>query len=193
MVIQEETNLAKKVIERNLVAPQVDTQEEYYNQVSIIKGLSVENDLIKIELRLRGYSYSFFKKQWIKVRRPVMNDYGLGNIMATLQALGDNANFSNYTEKMIPNLVMLFVNTNYPTFKVYAEEFDLDPKDFNIVFTVLYSFSLSVYLNAKNAGHRNTVRGVLSEDVLNRALGNQEKPKKKGIFSFLRRNKGEDK
>lgn len=186
----EEIPLLKKVIERNLVTPTPETQEEYYNQVSIIKGLSVENDLIKIELRLRGYAYSYFKKQWIKVRKQVMNDYGLGNFMATLQGLGDLTNFSNYSEKLIPKLVMLFITTNYPTYKVYAEEFDLDPKDLNIIFTILYAYSMSVYLNAKNAGHRNTVRGVLSEDVLNRALaGNQEIKKKKGIFSFLRRNK----
>lgn len=190
--MQEETPIAKKVIERNLATPTQETQEEYYNQVSIIKGLSAENDLLKIELRFRGYTYSFFKKQWVKVRKPVMNDYGLGNFMSCLQAVGDLTNFSNYNEKDIPKLVMLFVSTNYPTFRIYADEFELDPKDFNIVFTTLYSYSLSVYRNAKGAGHRNTVRGVLSEDVLNKALGNSEGDgkKKKGLFSFLRRNKG---
>ncbi len=189
--IQREDNLAKRLVERNLVVPTKDTQEEYFNQVSIIRGLSTENDLTKIELRLRGFTYNFFKKSWIKSRKPLMNDNGIGNYMATLQGIGDIVNFSYYEAKNIPKLALMFFSDNYPNYLVYSKEFELNPKDFNVIKTILQFWSLSVLNNAKNAGHRNVVRGTLSEGILARALGTQEQaPSKKGLFSFLRRDKG---
>jgi hypothetical protein len=185
----KQDSLAKKVVERSLIVPTQDTQEEYYNQVSIIRGLSTENDLIKIELRLRGYTYNFFRKAWVKSRKPLMNDYGIGNYMAVLQGIGDIVNFSYYESKDIPKLALLFFSDNYPTFLVYSKEFELNPQDFNVIKTILQFWCLSVLNNAKNAGHRNVVRGTLSEGILARALGNEPEKKKKGFFSFLRRNK----
>ena len=189
--IQREDNLAKRLVERNLVVPTNDTQEEYFNQVSIIRGLSTENDLTKIELRLRGYTYSYFKKSWVKSRKPIMNDTGIGNFMACLQGIGDIVNFSYYESKDIPSLALMFFSDNYPNFLIYSKDFELNPKDFNVIKTNLQFWSLSVLNNAKNAGHRNVVRGTLSEGILARALGTTEqKPNKKGLFSFLKRDKG---
>lgn len=186
----KQDNLAKKVVERNLVIPHADTQEEYYNQVSIIRGLSVENALIKIELGLRGYTLNPFKKVWVLSRKPVMNDFGIGNFISCLQGIGDIVNFSFYEKEDIKKLAFLFFSENYPHYIVYAKEFELSPKDFNIIRTTLQFWCLSVLNNAKNAGHRNVVRGTLSEGILARALGTGgEEKKKKGFFSFLRRNK----
>jgi len=183
-----ENNLAQEVVKRNLVVPTVDTEQETYNQVSIIRGLSIENDLLKVELRLRGYTYSVFKKAWIKSRKPVMNDLGIGNFIAVLQGVGDVVNFSYYNEKDIPKLALMFFSDNYPQFLIYSDEFELSPKDFNIVKTILQFWCLSVLNNAKNAGHRNVVRGTLSEGILARALAPQQEEKKRGgLFSFFRR------
>jgi hypothetical protein len=183
-------NLAKKVVERNLVVPTQDTQEEFYNQVSIIKGLSTDNDLIKIELGLRGYSYNAFRRAWVLTRKPVMNDFGIGNFITTLRGIGDIVNFSYYEKADIPKLALLFFSDNYPNYLVYSKEFELSPKDFNVIKTILQFWCLSVLNNAKNAGHRNVVRGTLSEGILARALGSgTEEKKKKGFFSFLRRDK----
>lgn len=189
-LITQKDSLAKKVVERSLIVPTQDSQADIYNQVSIIRGLSIENDLLKIELRLRGYTFNYFKNAWVKNRKQVMNDLGIGNFMATLQGIGDIVNFSYYEQKDIPKLAFLFFADNYPNYVVYSKEFELDPKDFNIIRTILQFWCLSVLNNAKNAGHRNVVRGTLSEGILARALGNEPEKKKKGLFSFLRRDKG---
>jgi hypothetical protein len=189
MVKTEENSLAKKVVERSLVMPTTDTQAEVFNQVSIIRGLSTENDLTKVELRLRGYTFNFFKKSWVKSRRQIMNDYGIGNFMACLQGIGDIVNFSYYESKDIPKLAFMFFSDNYPNYLVYSQDFELNPKDFNVIKTILQFWCLSVLNNAKNAGHRNVVRGTLSEGILARALGNEPEKKKRGLFSFLRRDK----
>jgi hypothetical protein len=182
--------IAQRVVERNLVTPQQDTEQEVFNGVSIIRGLSTENDLIKIELRLRGYTYNVFKKVWVRNRRPIMNELGVGNFIATLQGIGDVVNFSHYLERDVPKLALMFFEDNFPQFLVYAEDFELSPKDFNVIKTILKFWTLSVLNNAKGAGHRNVVRGTLSEGILAKALAPaQEENKKGGFFSFLKRTK----
>jgi hypothetical protein len=189
--IRQSNQLAQKVVEKNLVVPTQDTEQEVYNQVSIIRGLSTENDLIKIELRLRGYTYNVFQKQWHLTRKPIMNNSGIGNFMSALQGVGDNVDFSNYNEKDIGKLSLMFFEDNYPQFMVYNNDFELQPQDFNVIKTILKFWALSVLNNAKGAGHRNVVRGTLSEGILARALGSPAEEKKKGgIFSFLKRNRG---
>jgi hypothetical protein len=192
-MVEEKSNPAQGYVERTLATPANDTPNEVFNQVSIIKGLSIDNDLMKIELRLRGYKYDMFKNCWIQVRRPVMNELGIGNFIAVLQGVGDIVNFSYYNEKDIPKFAFSFFSDNFPQFLIYHKEFDLKPEDFNIIKTILKFWALSVLNNSKNAGHRNVVRGTLSEGILARALGNNspEEKKKGGLFSFLRRNKKE--
>lgn len=186
--------IATAIVQKSLVIPQSENSEETIQQVGIIKGLSTENDLVKIQLRLMGLSYDYFNRRWVQIRRPLMNYLGIGNFMASLQALGDLANFSYYETKDIPKLACLFFEDNYPTFILYSQEYELDPKDFNVVNSILKWYPLSVLNNAKNAGHRNVVRGTLSENLLQRAFGNGESQKKPSIIDRLfKRNKGENK
>jgi len=188
--IPTNNDIAKKVVERNLVMPQADSEQESYNQVSIIRGLSTENSLVKIELRLRGFTYNIFNKRWVKTRKPILNEFGVGNFMATLEGIGDTVNYSNFDEKEINKLALMFFESNYPSFIVYSDDFELNPKDFNVIKTILQFWCLAVLKNAKNAGHRNVVRGTLSEGILARALGSAPEEKKKGgFFKFFNRGK----
>lgn len=182
--------MAKGVVERSLAVPTNDSPQEIFNQVSIIKGLSTTNSTTRIELMLRGYRYNPFKGFWEKYRDPIMNERGIGNFMTALEGVGDNVNFSFTSEKDIPKLAFAFFSDNYPHFLVYANEFDIAPEDFNVVKTILKFWAISVLNNSKNAGHRNVVRGTLSEGILARALGNVPEDKKKGgFFSFLKKKK----
>jgi len=152
------------------------------SEIEIIRGLSAENTLERMEKRLTGKKYDYSKKKWVDYRTPVMNELGIGNFMATCQSLSDNANFSNYKEKEINRYVELFFRQNYPTFTVYHQEFELSPKDFNIIKSCLLFYSLSILKNALNAGHRNAVRGTLSESVFLRAMATSNKEEKKEGF-----------
>ena len=128
-------------------------------------------------------------QNWVKVRTPIMNDLGIGNLMTTLQGVGDIVNFSYYNEKDIPKLASMYFSKNYPQYIIYSKDFDLHPRDFNIIHSIISFWCLSVLNNAKNAGHRNVVRGTLSEGILMKALGDgQKNNEKKGILSFLGRN-----
>ena len=178
-------NPAKTFIQNSMGLPSENSEEEIYNQISIIKGLSVNNDLHKIELRLKGYSFDFFKNKWVQSRSPLMNSEGIGNFMACLGAVGDNVNFSNMDEKVIPRITDFLIKQNYPHFKIYADDFELKQQDENTILTIMFSYFYSILRNAKGAGHRNVVRGTLSESVLLRGLERENDKKKKGFFSNI--------
>ena len=178
--------VAQKVALGNIISPPNNSSEESYNQASIIKGLSSYNQLERIELRAHGYKYSPLKRQWILVTEPIMNELGINKLMMFLEAVGDMGTFSNYDKKQIPKIVDLYFTNAYTEFVVYAEKFDLKEHRKKEIFNILFSFYLSALNSAKNAGHRNTIRGVLSENVMARALaGGDDKPKKKGLFSGM--------
>lgn len=163
--------------------------EEYdpQKEVAIIKGLGPERYLQIIELRLRGYRYDYAKREWIIYRTPVMNEEGIGNIMVALQSISDNVYFSNFEEKEIPRLTYYYFQTNYPHFAIYATDFGLKQQDLNIVESILLFFALAALKSAKNAGHRNVVRGTLSEQVYMKAFDqNQQMQNQKKGFSLFR-------
>lgn len=161
--------------------------QDAQQSVVVIEGLSPERTLEKIERRLMGQRYNYLTKKWEQYREPVMNKKGIGNFMATCQGISDAASFSNYDEKEIPRLAQFFVESNYPTFTIYHKEFQMDIKDRNIIKTSLLFFALSSLKNAKNAGHRNVVRGTMSEQVMLRALGGtgQEDEKKRSFLGNI--------
>jgi hypothetical protein len=186
------SNLAKGFVERTLAVPSADSPVENFNQVSIIKGLSTTNSTMRILLMLRGYSYDPLEGSWVQRRRPIMNELGIGNFMTALEGVGDNVNFSYTNEKDIPKLAYAFFADNYPHFIVFNDEFELAPCDINAIKTILKFWSFSVFNNSKNAGHRNVVRGTLSEGILAKALGNGTEEKKKGgLFGLFKRGKKE--
>jgi len=183
---KEAMPVAQKVAVGNIISPPNNSQEESYNQASIIKGLSTHNQLDRIELRAHGYRYSPLKKQWEKVTDPLMNELGINKLMIFLEAVGDLGTFSNYDKKQIPKIVDFYFTNAYTEMVVYAEKFGLEEHRKKEVLNILFGFYLSALNSAKNAGHRNTIRGVLSENVMARALaGGGEEKKKKGMFSGM--------
>lgn len=184
---------ATQAIKNTVVTSRGENYQSQDNtEIGIIKGLSPERLSAKIELRLKGYIFDNLLKRWILFRKPIMNDLGVGNFMTCLQSIDENVAFSYYNEKDIPRLVYHAFSQNYPTYIIYAKDFDLDPKDFNIIETVLFHYILSVYMAARHGGHRNAVRGTLSENVMAKLFeGGKEKPK--GIKGWLNNFWGKDK
>jgi len=179
--------IAQRVILGNVISPPKESAEEHYNQASIIKGLSTHNQLQRIELRVNGYRYNALTDSWSQSSKPLMNERGINKLMIHLEAIGDGTSFSNYDPKTIPKLVFFYLKNAYSSFVTYSHEFELEEERRDEVLNILLGFFLSTHNNAKNSGHRNTIRGVLSESMLGRALagGSGSEPKSKGFFSRL--------
>ncbi len=173
-------------INNQLSLPQ-ESLEDRQQSISIINGLSTNSELKRLQMRLNGYLFDEITGNWIKARRPIMNQLGIGNLLSALQSIGDMVNFSNFDDKEIPKLALLFYEDNYPTYIIYAQEFGLDTKDINVINSILKYYPLAVLKNAKNAGHRNVVRGTLSENLLQKAFEGSQNTNRKGLFSFLKK------
>lgn len=159
------------------------------SELAVIKGLGADNHLREIWLRCQGYDYDFLTKRWIKRTEPIMNDEGIRNFL-TILTMVLRMDFSNMNEDDIPRIISEFFSTNFTQFAVYHENFDLELKNINIIKTGCFMTSYIAARNAKNAGHRNVVRGTLSEQVF---LKSMEGGDKKGSFldKIFRRNKKE--
>lgn len=176
-------------VNRSVYIPKEVPQNES-NEVAIIKGLSAEEYLRNIWFQLNGYEYDYLYKVWEKYTDPIMNKEGIRNLMLILRIV-TRVDFSNVQEADIPKMTFKFFKDNLSHFFVYHEDFGLDLKNINIVETAILNVMWISLRNAKNAGHRNVVRGTLSESVFLRALGKNDdgsnaEGQKKGFFGSLR-------
>lgn len=168
----------------NFLGQQAD--EEQGKEVAIVKAIGAERYLQLCQLRLCGYWYNYIAQKWEIYRPPIMNVIGIGNFMTALQTMAENIYYSNFDEKEIPRLAYFYYQMHMPHFLIYKEEFGLEDRDSNTVESMIFFFALGALKNAKNAGHRNVVRGTLSEQVYMRAFENSQQVQQKKRFGFLR-------
>lgn len=154
-------------------------------EIGIIEGLGAKKYAKELYLQLKGYTYNFLTEKWEKGAdtNPVMNEEGIRNIMAVIN-MALRMDFSNIEEDDIPRLTLEFYKSNFPQFSIYYEEWGLDLKNINIIHTACWLPFYIAARNAKGSGHRNAVRGTLSEQVLAKmAAGDNEK---KGFFEKVK-------
>lgn len=169
---------------RQGITPRTDNSSDQAEGV-VIKGLSQEAYLNEAFLMVSGYVYNPIIEKWEEFREPIMNRKGIGNFMKCLHTL-KRIDFSNFDNKQIAQYVFKYYKNNFIQFIAYAEEFGLAEEDYNIIKTELMYNCLASFNNAKGAGHRNVIRGTMSESVFLKALGQQGADEKKGkLFGFL--------
>ena len=162
------------------LTPQMQPQKAE-DGVAIINALKSDSQIKEVYLQLKGYFFSPFEKTYIEFRKPVMNDLGIGNFLTVIGNIAKSIEFSSFREQDVGKLAVHLIRMNYPYFTIYAAEYDLDKKDFNLVYDLLFTFIVSSFNKAKGSGHRNVVRGTYSEDLLGRfgesGVGKEEKNK----------------
>lgn len=169
------------------VTPRQDSNNSEPSEGIVIKGLGSDDYIKESYLLMLGWVENPLTRQWEKVRDPVMNAKGIGNFIKCLHTL-KRIDFSNFDEKQVANFTFKFFKDNLSQFLVYAREFELKQEDYNVVKTELFFMPLAAFSNAKGAGHRNVVRGTLSENVFMKALsgqGGDDGKGKKGILGWL--------
>ena len=174
------SELVKKQVASDALKGQQFTllkNREDHNDIAIIKGLGADEYIKEIWLQANGYEFNYLLSRWEKKSTPIMNEEGIRNLMMVLN-LALRMDFSNMDENDIPKLTIEFHKTNFAQFVIYQKEFNLHSKDFNIINIACWIPFYIAARNAKGAGHRNAVRGVLSEDI----LAKMAQPDKTGGF-----------
>lgn len=189
MADEEKLNLSDKVKEtlgKGAVQKAVVTSGESRNdgsEIAIIQGLGHGDFLRDLWLMINGYEFDYLAGGWKQTSNPIMNPLGIRNYMTSIKIVL-RADFSKFNEKEIPAIVYEYWSTNFAQFIAYMEDYNLAFKDLNIVHNGFFTAALIAFKNAEGAGHRNAVRGVLSENVLAR-LADADGKRKETFFSKL--------
>lgn len=167
------------------VTPRAEGQQDNAEGV-VIRGLGSDTYIQEAYLILSGYMKDPFQNNtWAPFRDPIMNKTGIGNFIKILHVLR-RIEFSNFDKDKTPPLIFNYYRTNIIQFLAYHNEFDLREEDYNVIKTELMYACLAAFHNAHAAGHRNVVRGTMSESVFLKALGaGADGEKKKGLFGFI--------
>lgn len=177
---------------RQVSTPKPLSDEPEGIEVGIIKGLSVDKLLEKNFRMLNGEYYDFIQHKWVSSGKPRINQSGMVNLNLILNGVADSIQFSRFEKDDLEKFIYHFFRMNYPNFIVYHKEFGLEPCDFNIIKTILFFFPLATFHAGWNAGHRNTARGVASENIQAKAIGLTQDMNKKGVMDkimFWRKDK----
>ncbi len=169
----------------NLTPPQYDRELDS-NKVAIIEALKVSPRLQEMFLEIQGLEYDNRKKELIQISKPIMNIDGAFRLVKICKRIAEEAEWSYYAEDEINVRILAYYSENYPHFTFWNKEYELDPKDFNYVSTVLMAFIDAAFHKGKSAKFVNAVARMYNEDFLGRVMGGAIQEKKGGFLDKLK-------
>jgi len=190
---QEEQNRLQKVVDKvktlslvnnahNLTPP--NRQDDRANDIQIIQALQSKPRIAEIILQVRGQMMGANGKL-IQLRSPIMNDEGAAKLMFVLLNISSETEYATYGEEEIPPRIILYIEQIFPRFTFWHKDYDLDPKNFDYIYTTLLSFIDSCFHKSKNGYFGRILTKTYSEDLLGRAIKDDEQKKKQTILQRL--------
>lgn len=190
---QEQENPLQKTVDRvktlNLVsnAHQLtppSRNENTGNEIYIIKALESSPRLQQIFLQVKGQMLDS-NNNIIQVRDPIMNDNGAYKLMFELVNISGETEFATYSEEEIAPRVVLYMEQIYPRFTFWRDDYNLNPRDDDYIYSTLLSFIDSCFHKAKNGHFSNILKKTYSEDLLGRAIKDKDPNTRKTILQRM--------
>ncbi len=160
-------------------------EEDNSRDIALVNVLSVSNRVKEKFMEIRGLEYDSNTKQLIQVTDPIMNLLGAYRFCKLLQS-AEEIEWASYAEEEINARIIHFFEENIPYFLFYAEEYELEPRDFYYVINTLQVFIDSSFHKSKSGKYINTLGRTYGEDVLKKALdtgGERQQQKDSGFLS----------
>ena len=171
------------------LSPPIQQREDYAGKVAIIESLKVTPRLQHLFLELQGMIWDENTKQIIKISEPIMNIKGSFKFVAEIKRISEEMEWSNFHEDEINLRIFEYYRNIFPYFTFWHEEYELSPRNFDYIGTVLMAFIDSAFHKAKGGKLLNVTGRVYSEDFLGKALQAQEEKKGGNFLSrFIPRN-----
>jgi hypothetical protein len=165
----------------NLTPPQ--KQDDRTSDIMIIEALQSKPRILDVILQVKGQIIGANGKP-VSIRRPIMNSEGAAKLMFELMNISAETEYATYSEEEIPGRIILYMEQIYPRFTLWQKDYELESKDFDYLYTTLLSFIDSCFHKAKNGHFARILTKTYSEDLLGRAIKDQDK-KKVGILEKL--------
>lgn len=164
-------------------------EEKESSEIGIIKGLSPKEVLENIRMEMRGYYWDYVKKKYDKIEgmHPMMNDLGIAKYLSIVSTfVSDLVTFSNFNEEQISKVVIHICDEVFPVIAMNWREYGIPTKsDIIPVNLKIFITSWSSFNKALGAGDRGVVRGVTTENILQRGGYPQMPVERKGFLSKI--------
>ena len=178
----EQENPLQKVVDKvktinlvgnahNLTPPQ--QQIDRSGDIMIVEVLKSEPRLAEIYLQIRGEIVDS-KNKIIQVSQPIMNNQGAILLMNMLKNISRETEWATFGEEEIGPRVIWHYSEIVPRFTLDCQRYELNPADFHYLHTTVLSFIDSSFHKAKNGYYGNIIKRTYSEDLLGKAVKNEE-------------------
>ena len=151
------------------LTPPQQRDDDSTRDIALVNVLSVTKRVKEKFLEIRGLEYDPRTKTFIQVTEPIMNLLGAYRFCKLLQS-AEEIEWASYSEEEINQRIIHFFEENIPYFTFYAEEYELNPRDFYYIINILQVFIDSSFHKSKSGKYINTLSRTYGEDVLKRAL-----------------------
>lgn len=158
-------------------------------EIGVIRELSPKKVKEQIRMELKGFSYDYEQKKYIKIEGeiPMMNELGIQKFISCLSAVTDTVTFSNYTLEDAKRHTLFVVESVIPTIYINYKEYGIENKcDLPVLTSKLFNLTYAAFMKAVGAGDRGVIGRTIQESIMTRAGQQQQLPNqdKGGIFGI---------
>lgn len=167
----------------SLIPPKTQ-QDDAQRDIALVAALSVSPRIAELFLEIRGLEWDAKHKNCIQVSRSIMNVDGAYRFCKLVKRLAQEIEWASYSEDELTSRIIHYYEINIPYFFFWAEEYELDPGDFNYIESVLQNFIDTSFHKAKSGKYINTLGRTYGEDILKKALDTEgsSRPKERGFL-----------
>jgi len=166
------------------LTPMENREDDSSREIALVNVLSVSRRVKEKFLEIRGLEYEPMEKKLIQVTEPIMNLLGAYRYCKLLQ-MAEEIEWASYAEEEINKRIIHFYEENIPYFLFWADEYELEEKDFYYVINTLQTFIDTSFHKSKSGKFINTLGRTYGEDVLKKALDTGATETKKEREGFL--------
>lgn len=160
------------------LTPPKDKNSSEENNVVLVQALKVAPRLAEDILMLQGRVIDPKTMEIKQVTRPIMNLEGIWLFFRTCKPLATETEWAAFSEEELPARLIHYYEQSFPYFTFWYEDYDLDPRDFNVIETILQAYIDAAFHKARHGKYINTVGRTYSEDLLSKAINNDNQTKK---------------
>ena len=166
------------------LTPMEKREDDSSREIALVNVLSVSRRVKEKFLEIRGLEYDPMEKKLIQVTEPIMNLLGAYRYCKLLQ-MAEEIEWASYAEEEINKRIIHFYEENIPYFLFWADEYELEEKDFYYVINTLQTFIDTSFHKSKSGKFINTLGRTYGEDVLKKALDTGATETKREREGFL--------
>jgi hypothetical protein len=189
MNIPEELQFNNELDNQSVMPPRFNDREES-PEIGVIRELSPKKVKEQIRMELKGYSYDYEEKKYIKIEGevPMMNELGIQKYISCLSAVTDTVTFSNYTLEDAKAHTLFVMESVIPTLYINYKDYGITSKcDLPVLTSKLFNLTYAAFMKAVGAGDRGVIGRTIQESIMTRAGQQQfQQPQQKGgIFNNI--------